>query len=74
MVLGAPGADTIGLRLMLNVIATAKRRVVPGVDRMVARALVKNDLEARQGGDGRWRQGLKGLEGGLAGVYNELVG
>ena len=74
VVLGAPGAGTIRVRLMLNVVATAKRRVVVRVDRIVARAFVENDLETCQGGDGRWRQGLKGLDRGVVSVDNELVG
>jgi hypothetical protein len=78
MVLGAlaAGTSTTSVRLMLDLVATARRRVISSwLDSLVARALVENDFEARQRGDDRWRQRLEGLEGALVtGVDNELVG
>jgi hypothetical protein len=74
VVFGAIGADITDVRVMLDVVTAANRRVLARVNRIVARALVENDLETRQGGDSRWRQGSERLDGGLVSVDNKVVG
>jgi hypothetical protein len=64
VVLGAVEAKTGVPWLILDVVATATWWVFGRLDWTVARGLVKNDLETGQGGECRWREGVKRVKTG----------